>query len=142
MKKAEFLEVLRGRLTGEIPPVKIKDNIDYYDRYISEKILAGQSEDEVLRMLGDPNLIARTIIDTQSGKEEAYGEDRYTSTGHEEKQGNIKSRRLKPGTIAIIVIAVLVLVLFFVFRIIGALLPLVFPIIIVLLIVTALKRRG
>lgn len=63
MSKNEFLELLRAALSGEIPDLEIESNMKYYEEYIRTE---GNktSEEEVINQLGDPRLIAKTIIDT------------------------------------------------------------------------------
>ena len=39
----------------------INEQIDYYDKYISDEIKKGKTEKEVIDELGDPRLIAKTI---------------------------------------------------------------------------------
>jgi Predicted membrane protein len=55
MDKKEFLDTLRNTLAGELPESEIINNISYYEEYITDN--------ETLNQLGDPRLIARTIID-------------------------------------------------------------------------------
>jgi hypothetical protein len=62
--RTEFLKQLRDALLGEIDNGAVQDNIDYYNSYIEGETAKGRSESEVLDELGDPRLIARTIIDT------------------------------------------------------------------------------
>lgn len=73
MDRNEFVSTLRAALTGEVSPAVVEDNVRYYQNYISQEIASGKSEKEVLEELGDPRLIARTIIDTQGN--DGYGSD-------------------------------------------------------------------
>ena len=75
MRKEEFLQTLRRALTGDVPPGVLEENIRYYDSYIGEEVRKGRTEEEVIREIGDPRLIARTIEDTTDGA----GEGRYQS---------------------------------------------------------------
>jgi len=63
MSKNEFLELLRAALSGEIPGLEIESNMKYYEDYIRTEG-SKTSEEEVINQLGDPRLIAKTIIDT------------------------------------------------------------------------------
>jgi uncharacterized membrane protein len=63
MTKREFLDELRNALAGEIPESEIENNVRFYDDYISNKDNSGQDE-TVINQLGDPRLIAKTIIET------------------------------------------------------------------------------
>ena len=49
-------------------------HIRYYEDYIQSQVRGGRSEQEVLQELGDPHLIAKTLIDTDDGStQEDYG---------------------------------------------------------------------
>ncbi|MCX4328159.1 MAG: hypothetical protein OSJ45_12830 [Lachnospiraceae bacterium] len=60
MVKKEFLDILRESLAGNVPASEVEENIRYYKDYIENE---AESEEEALKQLGDPHLIARTIID-------------------------------------------------------------------------------
>lgn len=61
MNREEFLKVLKESLTMSLEKDAINDQLDYYDKYISDEIKKGRSEKEVIEELGDPRLIAKTI---------------------------------------------------------------------------------
>ena len=61
MTKKEFLDILTESLAGNVPASEIEENIRYYKDYIENE---AESEEEALKQLGDPHLIARTIIDS------------------------------------------------------------------------------
>ena len=88
MDRNEFVSKLRAALTGEVSPAVVEDNVRYYQAYISQEIASGKSEKEVLDSLGDPRLIARTIVDTQGDAScqdgPAYG---YYEKEPEEQKG-------------------------------------------------------
>ena len=67
MTKSEFLEILRLQLDGEMPSGEIYSNIHYYDQYIDKELSSGKTEEEVMNELGDPRLIAKTLIDADEG---------------------------------------------------------------------------
>ena len=64
MRKAEFLKELEEALSGEVPAAVMRENLNYYSQYISAECLKGRSEEEVIREIGSPRLIAKTLIDT------------------------------------------------------------------------------
>lgn len=78
MDKQEFLTTLREHLTGEIPDYEIESNIRYYNDYISA--YDGKSEIDKLNELGDPRLIAKTIVDAFIASKEASGYTGYNSS--------------------------------------------------------------
>lgn len=81
MNKEEFLRGLQNALSGEVPPTVVRDNLRYYDDYIRTEVKQGKSESQVMDELGDPRLIARTIIDTTPGSGEG-GFEEYRSFGN------------------------------------------------------------
>lgn len=75
MDRQEFLEKLRLSLNGRLPAQAVAEHISYYEDYINTEIRKGKSEEEVLGMLGDPRLIARTLVETSSHAEEVDYKD-------------------------------------------------------------------
>lgn len=73
MERQEFLQGLEEALTGEISVRQLQSNLQYYRDYISEEISRGRPEQEVMEELGDPRLIARTIVDAAVAEEESQG---------------------------------------------------------------------
>lgn len=69
MTRQEFLQELQTALQGQLSQTVISDNIRYYDQYIKGEVGKGNSEESVIEALGNPRLIAKTLIDTT----EAYG---------------------------------------------------------------------
>ena len=65
MRKEEFLEKLRARLSQTMSQQEVTAQIRYYENYIQEQMQNGRSEEEVLTELGDPLLIAKTLMDVQ-----------------------------------------------------------------------------
>ena len=81
MTKNEFLSILRGRITGSIPTSEVESQLDYYSAYIDGRIGAGLTEEEAVEELGDPRLIAKTVIESTDRAAEAAGYDgRYRSS--------------------------------------------------------------
>lgn len=94
MNKQEFLDILRKSLEGEVAPNIIEQNIKYYDQYISSH--SDTTDKDVFKELGDPRLIARTIIETDRiAKQKGYAQgNRYdnSSTNHNQTDDdNMKS---------------------------------------------------
>ena len=63
MSKREFLSKLREYLAYELPERYVQKNLNYYSDYIDTEVSGGKSLPAVLDDLGDPQLIARSIID-------------------------------------------------------------------------------
>lgn len=80
MDRGEFLSILRESLEGFIPMDEVETNIEYYRNYFKE---ASQSDKEVIEELGDPRLIARTIIDAYKASKGPMA-DYYTEQARNE----------------------------------------------------------
>ena len=66
MNKKEFLDILYEQLSGQMPEGNVAAHVQYYRNYIEEEQRKGRTESEILAELGDPRLIARTLLDTEA----------------------------------------------------------------------------
>ena len=111
---------------------------DLYENYIDTEIRKGRREQEVLEELGDPRLIAKTIIDT--AKEEDWA---TSETAEEEKKGNFftgKSIRLPVWIFVIVLLLLAVLILHIVGAVLAFLLPIAIPVALVWLLIRFFRR--
>ena len=69
MSRLKFLKVLKESLSMSLDKNAIDAQIKYYDDYISNEIKNGKTEKEVLDELGDPRLIAKTIMTVNATEE-------------------------------------------------------------------------
>lgn len=90
MNKQEFIDRLRAALNGRIPASEVEETVNYYQDYINMEMRKGKSQEEVLKALGDPRLIARTIIQTNGASDTVYGaqtngyqDSRYRRDGYQ-----------------------------------------------------------
>jgi len=149
MDKYEFITNLQRYLTGKISVQKLQEITAYYSNYIDTEIRKGKSEEEVLGALGDPRLLAKTIVETEGNS----SSENDFQTVYEEG-GNRKSRRrgfrinIKSWVFKLLVILLLFLIGYVVFGIIGLafsifftyVLPIAVPVCIIYLIVQMLKK--
>ncbi len=63
MTRIEFMDSLRRALAGSLTSSTVNENMRYYEEYFDMQIRSGQSEEEVVNSLGDPRLLAKTIIE-------------------------------------------------------------------------------
>lgn len=63
MTKQEFLTQLQRALNGSIDSKEAAALVDYYQEYIEIEMRKGRSQQDVMEELGNPRLIARSIID-------------------------------------------------------------------------------
>lgn len=141
MVKQEFLEKLRVALSGRVSSGVIAENLCYYEDYINMEIRKGRREEEVLAALGDPRLIAKTIVETRGGRggDTAQGAENHTAQRNRrrtdrEAQGHVHRHLKVPAVLwLIVVILIVILIISTIFSVIRALLPIILPILLVLL---------
>ena len=80
MDRIEFLSILRESLEGCIPLEDVEENVTFYRNYFDN---ADGSEQEVIQELGDPRLIARTIIEAYKASKGPMA-DYYTEKARSE----------------------------------------------------------
>lgn len=144
MNKEEFLQGLQNTLSGEVPPAVVRENLNYYNDYIQAEINKGRSEVEVMEELGDPRLIARTIIDITPGagtsnyeSYQAYNNSNTGSAGQYQEDHRQQSNRQNTGNFhyydlnkwywKLLGIVLVILVFTVVITIVSGLLSLVIP---------------
>lgn len=148
MSKQEFIDSLRAALSGELNSALVADHIHYYEEYIQTEVRNGRSEQEVLGSLGDPRLIARTILATNSTEEAGaqsggYREGAYQNGGHRDepyRYGSGSSKVVRHSTVpgwvwALVVILIIVLILSIVMSVLSFLAPILIPVVVVVFLV-------
>lgn len=162
MTKYEFLNDLKAALTGNVSGEIISENMQYYDEYIAGEVRKGKTEEEILGALGDPRLIARTIIDTkgdnvtqstyadESWEEEGSSGSGFRSGASEKKKSRSRKKAVSEETsrkirfyltIALILILI-VLIVGFLVTAVGALLYIFWPVLLVLILVHLMTRNN
>lgn len=143
MSKVEFIDQLRAALSGKATTSTIEENIRYYDDYISGRIRNGEAEEDVVAGLGDPRLLAKTIV--EAGKHSAetefgnpYTEDEERGTGHSYE---FSISRLPAWAWILMGVLIIGLILSLVFSVVSLLMPVIIPILIVLVILRILQKK-
>lgn len=87
-----FLEEIRRALKNEISDSEIDKTVEYYRNYIENERMSGKSDDEIFDELGDPILIARSIIDANniSGMSQNYNSKINTNSSYENTNNEYK----------------------------------------------------
>lgn len=85
MDRESYIRELRLALQGQISQENVNEHLRYYENYIIEESRKGRTEAQVIEDLGNPRLIAKTIIDTT---DKIYTEQ--SSEGREEKSRKFK----------------------------------------------------
>ena len=148
MNKTEFLQQLREALATDLSSRTVEENIRYYSQYISDEERKGKTEEEILNELGDPWLIAKTIINTGVPEEKnAYDSSEnndYQGYGRRSDYDGMKVYRVdtwwKKALLIVGVIAVIGLILSLITGVVSLLAPVLVPILIIAIIINLLKR--
>lgn len=141
MTKSEFLNRLKEALASELSATEVNNQLLYYERYIEEELKSGRTEQEILFSLGEPRLIAKTIIETKQTNSQNTTE--YYEAKEEKSNENSSGFQIQMNGIwgIVTIIAIIVLVLALVFSVLKILLPITVPIIVFLLIISWIKKR-
>ena len=153
MEKMEFLNDLRIHIQGADDIAFVNDTMNYYENYIETEIRKGKSEEEVINKLGDPRLIAKSILASRSVESETEG---YNESMGNEGTPFVDDKRLhfttKKGRVVKIPLALLkwgglavgitVIVLFamLALRIIGFFMPIICLILLVSIVINFFRN--
>lgn len=156
MNKIEFLNILKQALIGEVSNEIIEQNMKYYDTYIGSR--SEEEEARVIFELGDPRLIAKTIIEAdKAAKEKNRGS--WNQSTYQEHQTNTEYNQQEDGPgfsqkrffsnfkwyhklIAVLVAIVIFALILLIGRlIIGFLFAFGLPLILIILIMTLFRKR-
>lgn len=135
MKKQEFLVELQKALSSRVSVSSMQENVRYYDDYISMQMRKGRMEAEIIEEIGDPRLIAKSIITAEM--DAAQTEEEEKSKKH--RKGNF----MQDGRIQLPLWLICILVALGVFLavyLIGAVLMWALPILLPMLLIIALIR--
>lgn len=152
MSRREFLEKLREALCNELSASVVQENIDYYNNYISKEVGIGHTEEGVIAELGDPWIIARTIIDGQGTTGSTYtsyeanaydNQERY-----QENQGAGTEFHMfgldmwwKKLLAIVVIVLIIISVIAIVTGIIGLIAPILIPVLIIVFVIRILGNR-
>lgn len=162
MRKNEFLSKLKEALENDLDSRAVQENMTYYSSYIKEEMAKGRSESEVIDELGDPWVIARSVIDmaenqsetTNTGNNESgysnygYGNNRTDDSSRQNRSsyggGNIHVFTTDSWWKKLIFILGIIGIVFLVVSVIGGIVsflsPIIMPVIIVLVLVRFFQR--
>lgn len=138
MDKKEFIEKLQRSLASGLDSSLVAENIRYYQDYIEEQIRKGKSEDEVIAALGDPRLLAKSIIEANKRTGASYGSNRQYDDEVEDKAVNGKFGKIfeqalmLPGWLIALIFGVIAIIII---GLVTSLISLFAPVIIVVLVV-------
>lgn len=124
MDRETYLKELRTALQGQISQENVNEHLRYYENYIIEESRKGRTEAQVMEDLGNPRLIAKTIIDTT--------DKIYTEQAHwEEKEEKSGRKKIIQYAARIVFVVVFILMLLLIAHVAIALIPIFLPILII-----------
>ena len=139
MDRREFIDKLQRALAGGLGSSLVAENVRYYEEYIDSEIRKGKSEAEVLNALGDPRLLAKSIIEANKRAGESYGsnlgfDEEVSDDGERKGNRNATGGRMimLPGWLIMLIVTVVVIV---VIGVVTSLLAVFAPVIIAVLLV-------
>ncbi len=148
MDRTEFIDRLQRALAGGVNSARVAENVQYYRDYIDVEIRKGRSEKEVLDSLGDPRLLAKSIIEANKragvseGTNRLYDEETGEESGGEWKKTVKQNVMRMPGwLILLIAVVIFLLIIGLAFSVISVLAPIIIPVLLVILLVNYFKRR-
>lgn len=151
MTRSEFMDSLHRALAGSLTSSTVNENMRYYEEYFDTQLRSGQSEAEIVSGLGDPRLLAKTIIQTSKYQAQNYSsidreyDEVYEDGSQENGQGRSYASKIyrMPGWLLLVLIVVLA---FAVTNIVGSVvsifLPIIIPVLCVTIIVRLVQRRN
>ena len=87
MTKQVFIHILQENLEGQIPENEVSANLRFYQNYI-ETPNESRTEEELLGDLGDPRLIAKTIVETYHINHKSAGNSNDNSYMYKQTRGS------------------------------------------------------
>lgn len=147
MNRIEFIEKLQRALAGGLNSNQVTEHVRYYQEYIDMEIRKGRSEAEVLTGLGDPRLLAKSIIEankragTSEGTNRTYDEE-MTNADNTYRESAYRADKVfrMPGWLLLLIVTVVVILIIGVaFHLISILAPILIPVLIVILLVRVFR---
>lgn len=140
MNRETFLNEFRLALTGEVPLIVIDENVKYYEDYILTETRKGNREEDVIAALGDPRLLAKTVIEVNRQNKDEFSEKSKTDESHNTEEKS-KYHSLPGWAVLILIILAAVVICSIVGSVLAVLFPVLIPIICVLLLIRLIKKR-
>lgn len=142
------MDRLQRSLAGGVSSSQVAENVRYYQDYIDTEIRKGRSENDVLSGLGDPRLLAKSIIEANKRAGYIEGTNQNFDEETEEEDAGAQSGGSSGGTlhvpgwlIILFVIVIALLIIGVVFSVISFLAPIIIPVLIVVLLYNFIRNR-
>lgn len=86
MTKNIFLDELSSCLLGEVTSDEYQESMKYYSDYIESRVRDGENEEYVVGSIGNPRLIAKTIIETNNTKHNSSSKDKEEKSKNKQQK--------------------------------------------------------
>ena len=153
MRQEEFLQSFQEALTGEVSESVIQNHLAYYKNYIYEEVRKGRSQEDVLSSLGNPRLLAKTIIDTNKSNDftgydyeknktyDSYNSFHSWEDAEEDKShGRFRHIRIPSWLMGVLSILVIAVIIGLAFCAISYLAPVILTIVGIGIVVNVIRR--
>lgn len=135
MTRQDFIQQLRIALSGKMNSTAINENVQYYEDYINTQIRNGKAEEAVLSELGDPRLIAKSIV--EAGKNGQTSDECF-----EKEDNNTGTARFPRWILVCTILLIVVFLIGLLFSALVTLLPVIIPIVAVIFIIRYFQKNG
>lgn len=136
MKREEFLISFQEALMGAAPETVIQEHVRYYQNYIEAQMREGRMEEDILQELGNPRLLAKTIIESSkfANGDESYASDnsgwsfqgnRANQNAQEQRSGARKLTKLQGWLVLLAGVVILIGVVSLVFSVLSMFAPII-----------------
>lgn len=144
MNREEFINQLRIALSGNISSSGVNENIIFYEQYFDMLMKKGISEAEIIEKLGNPRLLAKSIITADKekktdNKDTPYRSE-YDAEGKRTGQNEFKITKLPKWLIFLIAIFIVIIFVVLLFSLTFLAIRVFLPIILILIIVRILIK--
>ena len=144
MTKREFLDKMREALSNDLAEPAVRENIEYYDVYMTDELERGRSEEELVEEMGDPWMIARTIIDISEPEDMklnyVYEEEGQSYNGRQDSYAGQTGFFVRGGWKLVVALLGFIGVLLALVAVVGGIISLVAPILVPVLIIMFVIR--
>ncbi len=147
MTRGEFLDRLGESLEGELNESEIQKQVAYYEQYIIEETKNGKNEETIIESLGDPWIIARSVISgvemsggyqSEGYNTDIYGEEQYDSGEEAYRQDKVHvytfGKWWQKSLLVLAIVGILAGIISLIMGIISIVLPILIPVMIIVFI--------
>lgn len=148
MNRLDFIDELHRALASQLSVDEIRGHIEYYNEYIDMQIRKGSTEEEIISSLGNPRLLAKSILEANVGNK--YNDSSDVNDAGSSNNGSHtfvfgKSAKWSLWIGIVLLVIIFLTVIGVLFSVLAILIRFFFPIIVCLfvikLIATLFKRK-